>query len=92
MNALMLGILQCLGSYINIFRHRACQGAYRGPCHRFRYLDNRVEITGAGNRKAGFDHIHPQSLQLAGYLNLFHRIQLATGHLLSVAQRGVENK
>lgn len=91
MYALVLGILQRLCSNVNIFLHGACQCAYRGPCHSFADLDDTIEVARAGDRESGFDDIHAERLELLGNLNLLYGVQLASRHLLAVAQRSVKN-
>ena len=92
MDTLMLGILQCLGSHVDILLHGTGQGTDSGPRHCFRDFYHRVEVSRTRNGESGFNHIHAQCFQLLGHLNLFYCVQLAARHLFTVAQRGVENE
>src|SRR5665647_1831154 len=51
---------------------------------------HRLEITGAAGWEAGFDHVYAQAHQLVSDLKLLRGVQTATGRLLPVAQRGIE--
>ena len=90
-DALVLGILQGIGSHINILLHRTCQRTDGGPCDGLADFHYRIEVAGAADGKTGLNHVYPQCFQLAGHLNLLHRVQLAAGHLLAVAQCGVKD-
>ena len=92
MDTLVLGILQSIGSHVNILLYSTCQRTNSRPCHSLTDFYNRVKVTGTADRESCLDNINAKSLQLAGYLNFLHRVQLATGNLLTVAQCGVENK
>ena len=85
-----LGVLQRFGRQVDVLFHGTRQGAHRGPGHRLGNLHHRVEIPRAGDREAGLDDIHPQEFQGLGDLDLLHGVQLASGHLLPVAERGIE--
>ena len=89
---LVLGKLQRLGRAVYVLGHGACQGANRGPRHGLRNFDNGIEIARARNGEARFNDIHAQRLELFGHLDFLHRVQLAAGHLLAVAQRSVEDE
>ena len=90
MDTAVLGIFQCLCGDFYILLHRPCQGADGRPGNRLRNLDDRVEITRAGDRETGLDNIHPKGLESLGYLDFLNRIELTPGHLLPVPQGSVE--
>ncbi len=91
-NPLPLGILERLGSHLDILLHGTGQGTDGGPGHRLRYLHHRIEIAGTRYREAGFNHIHPQQLQRLCNLYLLNGVQLAAGNLFPISQSGVKNK
>ena len=90
MDTAVLGIFQCLGGDFNILLHRPCQGADGRPGDRLRNLDDRVEITRAGDRETSLDNIHPKGLESLGDLDFLNRVELTPGHLLPVPQGSVE--
>ena len=90
-DALVLGILQRLGGHVDVFLHGARQGTDGGPSHGLADFYHRIEVSRTGDGEAGLNDIHAKRLQLAGYLNLLHCVQLTTGHLLAIAKRSVEN-
>ena len=51
----------------------------------------RFEVAGRGDRKAGFDDVHAELLDLAGESELLVAVHRETGRLFAVAQRGIEN-
>ncbi len=89
-DAFVFGILQGLGGYVDILFYRARKGADGGPGHGLGNLDDRIEIAGAGNGEPRFDNIHAQTFQCLGHLDFLYGIQLASGDLFAVTQRGVE--
>ena len=91
-DALALGILQRLGCHVNVVLDGTRQRTDGGPRHRLRNLNHRMEVTRTRYRKSCFNHVNAQLLQCLCHLNLLHRVQLTTGHLLAVAERRVENK
>ena len=91
-DTLVLSILKSLGGHIDVMLYGACQRANSWPGDCLRNLNDGVEITGAGNGKSCFNHVDAQLFKSLGHLNLLDGVQLATGNLLAVAQRGVENK
>ena len=92
MNTFTLGILQSFGSHVDIFLYGTCQGADGRPGHSLRNFNHRIKIARTGDREPSLYDIHAQGFQLSGHLNLLYGIQLATGNLLAVAKRSVENK
>ena len=92
MDALALGILQCLRRTIYIFLHGAGQSAYRRPGYSFGYFHHAVEISRTGNRESCLYDIHPKRLQLLCHLNFLHGIQLATWNLFSIPKRRIKDK
>ena len=92
MYALMLGISQCVGRDVDIFLHGSCQRTYRRPCHGLAYLYDTVEISWAGYGEPCLNDVYAESLKLFRHLNLLYSVQLASRHLLAIAQCGVEDK
>ena len=56
-DALVLGILQCLGRTVDILLHGTCQCADGRPCNRFADFHYRIEVTGGRDGKAGLNDI-----------------------------------
>src|SRR6185436_2432757 len=56
----------------------------RNPLHR-------LEISFGRDRKAGFDNVHLQPLELPRHLQLLFHIHAETGSLFSISQCRVEN-
>ena len=90
--AFVFGILQCLGGHVDVLLHGPGQGTDGGPRHGLGDFHYGVEVAGTRNGESRLYDVHAQLLQRLGHLYLLHGVQLATGHLLAVAQRGVENK
>ena len=55
------------------------------------YKEHGVEIAGAGDGKSRLDDVYAEAFEQLGDFNFFGGVQLTTGDLLTVAQRGVEN-
>src|SRR5262249_38996229 len=51
----------------------------------------RPEIVLAGDREAGLDDVDAEGVELAGHADLLLEVHAATGRLLAVAQRRVED-
>src|SRR5690606_36333550 len=83
-------IFERFRSHFDVFFYGPRKPADDRVAHGFRDLDHRIEISGAGDRKAGLDDVHSQLFQLAGDLDLFRCVQLATGDLFPVAQSRIE--
>ena len=92
MDSLVLGILQCLGSAINILLHCTSQRTDGWPCNRLGNLHHRIEVARAWNREARLNDINAQLLQRLSHLNLLNRVQLTSWNLLAIAKGCVENK
>ena len=90
--ALVLGISQGFGGHVDVLLHTAREGANHRPGHGFGYLDHGVEVAGTRNGEARLNHVHAEGFQRACHLDFLHRVQLAAGHLLAVAQRRVKYK
>ena len=90
--ALVLGILEGFGRAVDVFLHGTCQRADGGPSHGFGYFYHRVEVARTRNGEARLYHIHAQLLQCLSHLYFLYRVQLATGHLFTVAQCRVKNE
>ena len=91
-DTLVLGILQRLEGHIDVAFHSTCQGTDDGPCDGFRDFNHGVEVARRRNRESCFDHIHAELFKCFCHLNLLYGVQLAAGHLFTVAKRCVENK
>ena len=91
MDALVLCVLESVGGHVNILLDGSCECANGGPCDSLRYLNDRVEVAGAGDREAGLDHVNAKRLECLGDLYFLYCVELAAWHLLAIAQRGVEN-
>ena len=50
-----------------------------------------LEVAGAGDGKAGLDHVHAEPFELAGDLHLLVNVERRPRRLLAVAQGGVED-
>jgi len=90
-NAFVLGILQRLGSHIDVFFHGARQRTDRRPRHGLGYFDHRVEVARRGYGESGLYNVHAKQLQLFGHLNFLYRVQLTTRHLFAVSEGRVKN-
>ena len=85
------GILEGLRRHVDVFLDAAGEGANHGPGDGFRDFDDRLEVAWAGDGESGFENVYAERLEGFGDFDLFDRIELATGHLLAVAQGGVED-
>ena len=77
--------------YINVFFHSPCEGADDGSCGRFADFYYRLEVARTRYWEARLDDVNAEEFQLLSHLNLFHGVELAAGHLLAVAEGGVED-
>ena len=91
MDTLAPGQPQRIGRNVDVLLHGAGQRADRRLGNGLGNLQHGIEIPGAGDREARFDHVHAEIFEQFGDLDLFGGVQLTTGDLLTVAQRGVEN-
>ena len=87
----MFGIFQSIGGYSDIILYRAGQRAYRRPGHCLGYLYYRIKITGTRHRETSLNHINSQAFQRPGHFDFLNRVQLTTGHLLSISESSVKN-
>ena len=69
---------------IYILRMGPSQATDGGAAYLSGYALDGFEIALLANRKAGLYNVHPQLIQLAGYLQLFLEIEHAAGGLLAV--------
>ena len=92
MDSFMLGILQGLSSHIYVLLYGTGQCTNGRPCYSLTDFYYRVKIAGATNGESCLDDIYAKRLQLTGYLNFLHCIQLASGNLFAITQCSVENK
>ena len=90
-DAFVLRQPQGVGSNVDILLHGAGQRADRRKGNSLGNLQHGVEITGAGDGKSRLDNVYAEALKQLGDLNFFGGVQLTTGDLLTIAQRGVEN-
>ncbi len=86
-----IGIGQRLGGTVDIRVHRPGQTADPAVLDGVGNAFHRLEITRTGNRKTGFDHIHPQFFQGTGNAQLLFPGHGRTGALLAITQGGIEN-
>ena len=91
-DAFVLGILQGLGSAVDILLHGAGQSADGRPCDGLADFYHTIEVARARYGEASLDDVYAKCLKLLGNLNFLYCIELAAGHLLAVPQSRVENK
>ncbi len=84
-------VFQRIGGYFYVFFFGSREATNYRFFYGLRYFDDRVEVSRAADGKASFDNINAQGLQRFGNLDFFFSIQLATRHLLAVAQGSVKN-
>ena len=82
---------QRVGSNVDVLLHGAGQRADRRLGNGLGNLQHGVEIAGAGDGKSRLDDVYTKAFEQLGDFNFFGGVQLTTGDLLTVAQRGVEN-
>ena len=92
MDTFVLGKLQCVSSYVDIFFNCTSQRTNGWPSNSLRNFNYWIEITRTWNRKSCLNHIHSQSFQLLSHLNLFHCIQLTSRNLFAITKSGIKNK
>jgi hypothetical protein len=86
-----VGGLQRLGGAGNILVVGASQRADRGVFHHLGDRADRLEIAVGACRKAGFDHIDLQALELTRNADLFLAGHGGARRLFAVTQGGIEN-
>ena len=91
MDTLAPGQPQRIGRNVDVLLHGAGQRADRWLGNGLGNLQHGVEITGAGDGKSRLDDVYAEAFEQFGDFNFFGGVQLTTGDLLTVAQRGVEN-
>ena len=91
MDTLAPGQPQRIGRNVDVLLHGAGQRADRRLGNGLGNLQHGVEITGAGDGKSRLDDVYAEAFEQFGDFNFFGGVQLTTGDLLTVAQRGVEN-
>src|SRR5438128_1019767 len=85
-------IFQGFGSTLNIFLYRTGQSTNRSVLDSFGNRFYGSKISWAGNRKTSFNNIYAKVFKHQCQFNFFLSVQLAAGHLLSIAQGGVKNE
>ena len=85
-----LGVLDGLPAGADVALHAARQAADHGALDLAGDGLDRLEIALAGGGEAGLDHVHAQTHQLVGYLELLRPVQTDPRGLLAVAQGGIE--
>ena len=68
------------------------QASDDGPAHYFRNRLHRLKVTIRRDGEPGLNHVHAQAVELMRQAQLFRPVHAATGRLLSVAKRGIENR
>ena len=91
-DSLVLGILQCFGSAVDVLLYRTCKCTNGRPSNGFGYFDDGIEVARARNGETGFNDIYAQLLEGLSHLDLLHGVQLTAWNLFSVTQRRVEDK
>ena len=84
-------IFQCFGCYVYIFLYGTSESTDGRPCYCLTDFNDRIEVSRATYGESCFDDIDTQGFQLLGHLNLLYRIELTSGHLLAIAQCGIED-
>ena len=91
-NPFFLGIHQCIARPVDIILTTASQAADRRLGTTFTSDPlNGFKVTRRSNRESGFDNIDSQLHECLGHFNFLIGVHAATGRLLPVTQRGVEN-
>ena len=83
--------LQRFPRAVDVLFVAARQAANRRAADRAGDFADRLEVARRSDRKAGLDHVDAQIHERLRDLQLLLEIHAATGRLLAVAQRGVEN-
>ena len=91
MDARLLGALDCAPGCVDIALGAAGQRCHRAVMYGLRNGFHALEVLGGNDGEACFNHVHAQSVQLTGHLQLFGEVHAAAGGLLAVAQGRVEN-
>ena len=91
MDTLVPGKAQGVGRNVDVLLYGARQRTDRRLGNGLGNLQHGIEIPGAGDREARFDHVHAEIFEQFGDLDLFGGVQLTAGDLLTIAERGVEN-
>src|SRR5271157_2251095 len=90
MDAGAFGELQGTGSHFDIFGGGASQRSDARLPYGLGNRSDGCKVALRGHGEAGLDDVYPQVLQGVRHGQLFLRRHAATGRLLAVAQRGVE--
>ena len=91
MNAAACRRLEGLAGPLDVVRAASGQGGSHGTGHFGGDGAHGLGVGFGSDRKARFDDIHAQSVQLPGQLQLLGHAQREAWRLLAVAQRGVED-
>src|SRR5512142_2100015 len=76
---------------VDVSLNRPAESRYRALFDYPRNSANRLKVSRRGNRKAGLNDIHPQSLKLLRHPDLFVPVHAAPRRLLAITQRGVKD-
>ena len=85
-----LGLLDGVPAGADVALDAAGQTADDGALHLARDGLHRLEVAGAGGREAGLDHVHAQTHELVGDLELLADVEADARGLLAVAEGGIE--
>src|SRR6202140_2476216 len=80
------------GRTLDIRRSTAGERGDLGAADRLGHQADGLEITFRSNGEPSLDHVHTQAVELLRHAELFLHIHAATGGLLAVTKRGVENR
>src|SRR5581483_1851392 len=90
-NAWPDGSVQCLSRAFDIVLRGTRERGNNRTRHSCRNRLNRRKIPIRSNRETGFDHVHPEAVELPRKPRLFMHIHAAAGRLFAVPQSGVKN-
>ena len=85
------GIVKSIDCKVDVLFQGSGQGADAGFGDELRNLDDGLEVSRTGGWKSALDHIDLHRLKHFGELDLLYGVQLASGHLFSVSESGVED-
>ncbi len=92
MDARACGPFQSLPGALDIEGAGACQPGNNRPAHGRCNRLYGLKISVGGDRESRFNHVHTQPVELMRHAQLLVNIHAATRGLLTVTQRGVENR
>jgi hypothetical protein len=86
------GVFQGAPCCLDVFPIAARKACDDRTAHFARHKIHRFPIASGGDREAGFDHVDPEVRERFRHPQLFRLRHAATGRLLAVAQRSVEDE